>query len=756
LRGLIGNIRRDGGTPSVDSIATELSSMHTAERAPVLLALQQTHGNRYVQRVVAGIQTKLKVGQPGDKYEQEADRVADAVMRMQEPRVQRQFELEEEEEEEILQAKSREDATHEVTYDLELLINAIRGGGRSLSGSERSFFEPRFGYDFSQVRVQTNAEAAESARMVNARAFTIGQDIFFRQGEYNMSSRTGQELIAHELTHVVQQNGNSYVNSHKSDSKSPTSLSRCGIAPLSEGKSMRAIQRDIDLEEAFQEIPERDREAFRSGAHALSRFRAVIADYSDFENVALSYGLAPHELLSIFMQEGGLREGERREGRGDLPYTLPPAIVRGNQRALVAFHLWVTHGMDDFARTYRKGSRECREQGYPPTDNCPNWGALGSALLHQLRELHVRGLLWNVHGLRPRVPADQLDPGAVEAQLTSQIGSDGVPTPNFVRLAYRIVAASVTMRRMPAHRGRDELRQLGFSETEISGEEVEVRLPSLTEEQGTTHSTGLLPPEVEALFREGEIFGEETVSADEVVARYRRLGFRYRELERAQEQLRIAQLGGNADAVRQAQNAIDDLMRRAFEQRLPVAVARFSMGTFQGYIDNLEVVNMQFQRWNSQTNRDNRGAMCIWAHDMRVLLMTRRPENEQHLLDEIRSSVTEQAVPQEQLRTVLRRFVEGLIAMQDFDGLERLFRFIIDQEEGHAHISNTQDWIVALTERPPDPEGIPPSLYSQLVPVAGLSAIPRQIQRSIRRYGAYTRFSEVLIHARLEQEGEHP
>ena len=82
LRSAITNIRRDGGTPSVDSIATELSALHTPERAPVLSALQQTHGNQYVQRAVAGIRAKLKVGQPGDIYEQEADRVAEQVLRM--------------------------------------------------------------------------------------------------------------------------------------------------------------------------------------------------------------------------------------------------------------------------------------------------------------------------------------------------------------------------------------------------------------------------------------------------------------------------------------------------------------------------------------------------------------------------------------------------------------------------------------------------------------------------------------------------
>jgi phage-related minor tail protein len=105
LRAVIDNIRRNGCTPSVESIATELSVMPSSDRASALLALQQTHGNRYVQRVVTGIQAKLKVGQPGDKYEQEADRVAEQVMRMPEPQVQRQVEPEEEEEEEFLQTK---------------------------------------------------------------------------------------------------------------------------------------------------------------------------------------------------------------------------------------------------------------------------------------------------------------------------------------------------------------------------------------------------------------------------------------------------------------------------------------------------------------------------------------------------------------------------------------------------------------------------------------------------------------------------
>jgi hypothetical protein len=228
LRDVIGNIRRDGGTPSVDSIATELSGMYAAERAPVLLALQQTHGNRYVQRVVTGIQAKLVVGQPEDVYEQEADRVADAVMQMPEPHVQRQIEEDEEEEEEEeliqtkplaerimpsvqgqveeeLQAKELSGQTPEVTSDLESRINAIRSGGQPLPASTRAFFEPRFGQDFSGVRIHKNSKAATLAKALQAKAFTAGRNIVFGDGQYAPETVEGRRLLAHELSHVTQQ-----------------------------------------------------------------------------------------------------------------------------------------------------------------------------------------------------------------------------------------------------------------------------------------------------------------------------------------------------------------------------------------------------------------------------------------------------------------------------------------------------------------------------------------------------------------------
>ena len=217
-----------------------------------ILYLQKTIGNQAVQRLIksGALQAKLRIGQTGDVYEQEADRVADEVMRMPEPQVQRQADLEEEEEEilqtkllvdqitplvqrqveeeeeeEMLQAKSREDATSEVSYGLESQINAIKGGGRPLGESERGFFEPRFGSDFSQVRVHTDTKAAEAARAVNARAFTVGQDIAFGAGQYAPDTAAGRQLLTHELTHVLQQ-GNATAQRELTTSKTNNFLER--------------------------------------------------------------------------------------------------------------------------------------------------------------------------------------------------------------------------------------------------------------------------------------------------------------------------------------------------------------------------------------------------------------------------------------------------------------------------------------------------------------------------------------------------
>jgi hypothetical protein len=185
------------------------------------------------------MQAKLKIGQPGDRYEQEADRVAEQVMRMPEPQVQRkcaapgckdeddekkllqtkplaeqitplvqrQTEPEaekDEDEDEIVQVKSASSAGR-AQADHQLIQSVMASPGQPLDTATRSFMEPRFGQDFSGVRVHVGGEAAESARSVNARAYTVGRDVVFGEGEYAPGSDEGRRLVAHELAHTIQQ-----------------------------------------------------------------------------------------------------------------------------------------------------------------------------------------------------------------------------------------------------------------------------------------------------------------------------------------------------------------------------------------------------------------------------------------------------------------------------------------------------------------------------------------------------------------------
>ncbi|WP_199316983.1 DUF4157 domain-containing protein [Chroococcidiopsis sp [FACHB-1243]] len=175
------------------------------------------------RKAMPPIQAKLTIGQPGDKYEQEADRVAAQVVnQINAPTTQREALPEEHElqmkpeigsiqrqampEDEELQMKST-GAGMTASQDLETSIQQARGSGQPLADSIKQPMEQAFGTDFSGVKVHTDAQSHQLNQSIQARAFTTGQDVFFRQGEYNPGSRGGQELLAHELTHVVQQNG---------------------------------------------------------------------------------------------------------------------------------------------------------------------------------------------------------------------------------------------------------------------------------------------------------------------------------------------------------------------------------------------------------------------------------------------------------------------------------------------------------------------------------------------------------------------
>jgi hypothetical protein len=196
----------------------------------------QSAGNLAVQRFLQGgrIQAKLAVGVPDDPLEKEADRVAEAVIAS--PRavgVQRKCascvaggQCASCAEDETLHAKESPGHTPRITPGVESSVASLRGGGEPLPASARAFFEPRLESDLSQVRVHTGGAAAESAREINALAYTVGRDVVFAAGRYAPESGEGKKLLAHELTHVLQQTGGTAASRAAADSGGGSPLRR--------------------------------------------------------------------------------------------------------------------------------------------------------------------------------------------------------------------------------------------------------------------------------------------------------------------------------------------------------------------------------------------------------------------------------------------------------------------------------------------------------------------------------------------------
>jgi Domain of unknown function (DUF4157) len=138
-------------------------------------------------------QTRLRMNDPGDEYELEANRAAEQIMQMGKPKP----------ESESSPTKARENSMGggEVPP---IVHDVLSSSGQELDASARAFFEPRFGHNFGNVRVHADAKAAESAQAVDAQAYTVGSDIIFASGKYGMEESTGRRLLAHELAHVAQ------------------------------------------------------------------------------------------------------------------------------------------------------------------------------------------------------------------------------------------------------------------------------------------------------------------------------------------------------------------------------------------------------------------------------------------------------------------------------------------------------------------------------------------------------------------------
>jgi hypothetical protein len=205
------------------------------------------------------VQPKLRIGQSHDVYEQEAERAADAIMRWPEPNLPQKQEdgvevdlhhlpkeapstiqRQEPEDEEILQKKGSFNTKLEATNEQEREVQALRGGGEPLSRHDRGLFEPFFSRDLSQVRVHTDSNAAGLAHNLDALAFTIGQDIAFAFGNFSPATTEGRRLLAHELTHTVQQ------SEDKSRSKQVTKKLSCLVLQRQQRNRPSTIVPDLN------------------------------------------------------------------------------------------------------------------------------------------------------------------------------------------------------------------------------------------------------------------------------------------------------------------------------------------------------------------------------------------------------------------------------------------------------------------------------------------------------------------------------
>lgn len=169
-------------------------------------------GNRRLARLLGNpflpIQPKLRVDDASSPAEEEADRIADQVMQSQTASRAIDTDVEAtstELTEERVQPKRVASSNVGSVAAPSIVQDALGSPGHPLDTATRGFMESRFGYNFSDVRIHTNALAVEAARTLQAEAFTVGNRVFFDSGSYTPSTLTGRHLLAHELAHVVQQ-----------------------------------------------------------------------------------------------------------------------------------------------------------------------------------------------------------------------------------------------------------------------------------------------------------------------------------------------------------------------------------------------------------------------------------------------------------------------------------------------------------------------------------------------------------------------
>jgi hypothetical protein len=202
--------------PSAAAISHGRAATPAAASLSPVLQLQQQAGNQAVQELLRSgfIQAKLAISNPDDPEEREADNVADTIMRSHAGAPASSpcsCSHDGEMCEECRQKQSQPTISRRASgptapaHVPSIVSDVLRSPGHPLDPGARSFMEQRFGADFSDVQVHTDARAAQSAEALAANAYTTGRDIYFAAGKYAPASQEGRHLLAHELTHVVQQ-----------------------------------------------------------------------------------------------------------------------------------------------------------------------------------------------------------------------------------------------------------------------------------------------------------------------------------------------------------------------------------------------------------------------------------------------------------------------------------------------------------------------------------------------------------------------
>ncbi|KAI9129572.1 DUF4157 domain-containing protein (plasmid) [Acaryochloris sp. CCMEE 5410] len=254
------------------------------------------------------IQRKLTLGEPGDKYELEADRVASQVVQqINTPAftqsnlrqlIQREKDLERKMQANCFKAViQRQQAITggEASPDLESAIHRAKGSGQPLDAGLQQSMGQAMGIDFSNVRVHTDAQSDQLNQSIQAKAFTTGQDVFFRSGAYQPGNRGGQELIAHELTHVVQQN-RSLISSKAAESKQ---LQTDSSSEPAAGKEQLKFRRQLDNEKTDKTVSDLTTDqnqenrisVMNLGGVVLGVDKPIIQRQSEGENIREDYPL---------------------------------------------------------------------------------------------------------------------------------------------------------------------------------------------------------------------------------------------------------------------------------------------------------------------------------------------------------------------------------------------------------------------------------------------------------------------------------